>query len=168
MAKKHTVSDIRVYDLYVIYKKKTTNPIGLKVFRKFFKEMFHEFGEMLIKGYTVKLSGLGKFSVIQYKHKLLNEDGELNKKTLHPDWKSTLKLWGERYGVRKKDEYKDIVNKPIIYYEPKDYIIYKFTWDKYTSTTRGTSLYHLSIMRGLKQRLSKYVLNPDNPKYYTA
>lgn len=168
MSKKHTVSDTRVYDLYVIYKKKTSNPIDIKTFRKFFKSMFYEFGEMLIKGYTVKLTGLGKFNVIQYKHKLLDKMGNLNKKSLHPDWKATLQLWENTYGKRKKHEYKDIPDKPIIYYEPKDNTVYRFVWDKYTSTTKGSSLYDLSIMRGLKKRLVNYVLDPSNPKYYIA
>ena len=123
---------------------------------------------MLIEGHTIKLTSLGKFTVIQYKHKLLDKDGNLNKKTLHVDWKATLERWADIYGKREKKDYKEFKNKPIVYYEPKDNIIYKFTWDKYGSTTKGAALYNLSIMRGLKKRLSTYVMNPDNPKYYTA
>jgi len=160
-------SDINVEDIYKYYKSKVDNPIDIKIFRKFYKEMFSEFSELLLQGKEIKLNNIGEFKIIEYKPKLIKE-GKINTKAIAPDWARTKEYWNTLYPGKTLKELKNIENKPIIYHE-NDHTNgqqYKYYWDKITTELKCKSAYQFKPVRKYKRKLSSILKDKNINIFY--
>lgn len=153
-------ADYRVKDIY----KNEDIEIPYKDFSAFVTECnFELLKAMILENLIIKLPSMGSLSIKKYKPKVLNDKGELNKKALKVDYGATRKLWKEKYPGMTIEQIKEIPDRPLVYYTNKHSggFIYKFYWDKFTSSLPGKSVYQFRPARDHSRFLARLVKDPN-------
>lgn len=158
--------DYKPIDIFKAYKKETGNPskVSQATYFKILKDFYKELFDLLIYDsfeYVMPFR-LGYLRIAKLSSKPKIKNGKLDKKSLRPDWKSTLELWEKEYGKISKEELKKIPNKPLVYHTNKHTSGYrfKFLWDRLTCTIKNAKMYTLQINRETKRKLAKVAKDP--------
>lgn len=162
-------ADYKSYDLYRFYKKKSKNPVPKSVYSKVLNEFFDNIMLDIITNNSefVLPVRLGTLRIKSKPYEMkLDENGNLDKRSLMPDWGKTLKLWKEKFGDIDSEELKTIKNKPIIYHlnEHTNKTKLSWYWDKVTCNIPHQSYYKLDITRNWDRKLAQ--INKIKPVIY--
>jgi len=162
-------ADYKTQDLFDFYKVYANKPVDRFTYSKIITEFFDEAMFLLIEE-AVELIIPGRLGGIVVKSKpykiKLNEDGEVDKSHLMPDWKKTLALWKKQYPDVDPSEYKNIKNKKLIYHlnEHTNKRRLLWFWDKTTCNVKYQSYYKLDIVRYWDRKLAE--INKIKPITY--
>jgi len=98
---------------------------------------------------------------------VLDENGNVDKTRLAPNWGKTLKKWKVIYKDIPPAEWKNIPNKPMIYHENDhtDQTIKQWFWDKLTCNLQNQGWYKFNATRSW-DRLLASVNKESNITYY--
>jgi len=106
---------------------------------------------------------MGSVSVYKYnaEDSYFDKSGKIKKNNLPIDWVETLKLWEEKYGKRKRTEYKEFKDKPLVYLfnDHSDGFRYIWHWDKRSCIAKNQSIYHFRSTRTNKRLLANAIKN---------
>jgi len=154
-----TKTDYTLYKCYNIYKKESDNPVDYKTYKSFYKDLFDNFYDELVKGKRIQLPcNFGGMLIAKKRPSIYElEDGRVSTIAYRPDWKATKELWKTKYPGRELHELKEIKNKPIIFYKNEHtdgYRMYLFL-DRKKAKVRGKSLLEISFVRTLNRKFNQ-------------
>lgn len=112
---------------------------------------------MIDENLTLSLPSMGYLSVQKHKPKILRKDGTVRKRSMKVNFGETWKLWRSKWPDLSDQEIKALPDKPLVYHTNKhtDGYVFKFIWDKFTSSMTGKSFYKLKPAREFTRHLSK-------------
>ena len=165
--KSKIIADYGSLEIYRAYCKKYKNPYGLTqkeytdILNQFYKKIF----DMLIfKGAEFTMPyRLGNLRIKKQLIKpTLTPEGNLDKRKLRPDWKSSKLLWAKLYPNKTWEEIVADKTKPLVYHENKhtNRYAYGWHWDKSTCTVHNNTAYSLDINRTVDRYLASVLKNP--------
>lgn len=160
--------DYKLEHFYRNYKRTSSNQVTRQQYTAFIKDMTDEFMRSMIESSNdVKIPGIGYFSILSHKPKVI-KDGKLNKKALRPDWKKTWEYWYKIYEGKTQKEIIDINDKKVIYHENKHSqgLSFVFKWNKFTSNIKGKKGYKFIPTSTNKKKLNNYIKENPNHCYY--
>lgn len=98
----------------------------------------------------------------------LDEEGNVIKKGLIPDWKKTLELWKKVYPGQSKEELKLIKNKQVVYNLNEHTYGYRFFlfWSKKTSNIKNHGPYEFVFAKSNRRELARALRSNPNITYY--
>lgn len=171
--KKHPI-DYGNEDIFRYYVKKTGNPNNLKqgTFFKIFKEYIQYVRQLMIENafqFTLPYN-MGKFRLYKYKVKIrFDENGNLDKRNLRPDWDATKKYWTQLYPGKTMAELKLIPDKPKLYFTNKhtDGFRIRLRWFKGTALFKHKAIYRLKLLRVFAREIAKAVKENPHIDYLT-
>jgi len=137
--------------------------IWRRQYRKLIAEYYTAISKIIIyDSFRFYLSHrMGTINIFKYDpiNGYLDSDGNIRKNRLPVDWSKTLKLWWELYGKRDKTEYKEIKDKPLVFYnnDHSDDFLFKWHWDKRSCLAKHQSKYYFQAVRQNKRRLGKAI-----------
>lgn len=160
-------------EFYKFYKDKYSSKVNYKTYSAIIREFYADLSELMInEGIELSMpERLGEIRIIKYKTKLRIYKGELDKRNLVPDWKSTKELWAKIYPTLSWEEIVAIPNKSIIFHENKHTGGYKFkwAWHRFTCTIKNNKSYVFKSTRNNNRSLAKALKDPKlNLDYYTT
>lgn len=165
---RHTI-DLGNTEIFKYYCQKTGNPHNLtqKKYFEIFKEYIEYVKKMMMENsFRFAIPGrLGYLYIYGYKVKYkLDENGNLDKRSLRVDWDATKKYWKELYGDLTVAELKEIKGKPKIYLLNKHSSGKRFRtqWNKTTAIFNNKRLYSIKGVRQYSRQLAKTVKNNPN------
>lgn len=117
---------------------------------------------MIYYNVTLNLPFLGKVFLNKVRRDIFDKKGEFNKNVAYSmiDYKACYDLWKRKYGDLTKEEFKEIPNKPLVYYTNKIKVL--VNWEKgHSCQLPGRGAFSLSLVRNLRRELAKAIKNPD-------
>jgi hypothetical protein len=165
------LSDYGFGEIYTFYKERYKDKaLPKKTLKEIYKRLFPEIVKLMIfEALDYRLpSHLG---YIRVKKKLsepkINENGELDTRTLSINYKKTMRLWDSLYPGKTAEEIKKIPNKPVIreLNEHIDGYRLMWYWDKTTSTMKNQTAYFINMTRD-NDRLLSGAVKTNNLNYY--
>jgi len=160
--KRKVIADYKFNDIYKFYKKNYDGRhlLSKQEVRALYKEMFPEIVKLIVLD-NLQYRMPANLGYLRVKKKrvepTLDNNGNLDTRTLSIDWKATKKLWQKLYPDKTADEISLIDNKPVIRELNEHTDGYRFTWfwEKLTSSLPNQSAYYLELTRDNDQILSK-------------
>jgi len=156
---------------YRYYKKKYKQT---NVSRKLFGDITREFYELIVpeivkNNYIFRMpANMGKLFIKSKPYEIkFDEDGNVDKRKLAPNWKKTKELWKKQYPDLTMQEIYNIPNKKLVYHlnDHSDRRIFKWFWDKTNSIVKNQQLYYVDVTRKWDRYLSNYAQN-NYVEYY--
>jgi len=173
--KRKTIADYKIQDIYKFYKKrckeKGTNILDYTIFVRLNKVFYENMMNRIIyegAEFTIPYR-LGGLRVKKKKQILkLDEEGNVDKRNLTPNWKKTKEYWARIYEDKTAEEIKEIKDKHIVYElnEHTDGYRFSFFWDKITCVIPNQSAYYFTPIRKYKERLNVALKTIKNLQYY--
>ena len=158
--KEKSLTHYGLRDVFKFYKKNHTSEknITSAEFSSICKEFNSKITDLILyENFSLLLPfRLGRIRIRKYKPKVhIDQNGELNKSRLRPNWKATNKLWEENEKAKN--------NKKLVYHlnEHTNGYQHRWFWEKVTSNVKNNSAYSFRPSRNLKRTLAKVLLNDE-------
>lgn len=162
------LSSVKKQDFYKDYKERSSNPIDIKLFNKFNKELLQLYStEIVTTGLELRIPHVGKLRVRAKDLHFFRADGKLAK-SLKVDWQATWSYWEKLYPGKTKDEITEITGKKLLYHENahSNSEFYEHFWDNYSAPLKYKSFYNFKPSRQYSRLIAKTVKDPNRKTFY--
>jgi hypothetical protein len=146
-----------IKNIYKFYKQNVSTPAPYAQFKSIW-DTFVEgvIKEVVLEGRDFNMPSLGSFGIRKQKVIVaMTPDGDIDKRYLRPDWKSTKELWARDAEAKKR--------KQLVFHLNKHFNGYncKWFWDKATCSVPNNPAYSLSMTRANKRLLAQVINSED-------
>ena len=167
------IADYKTEDCYKFYKNKYKNVkyVDRSTYSRILREFYNEVMRLIIYE-NMDFIMPAKLGTLRVKKKpispKIDEDGNLDLRTLSVNWKKTNNLWRQQYPDKTPEEIRDIPDKHLIreLNEHSDGYRYLWYWDRVISNVKNQSCYKIDITRTHDRELAKAVKTVSNLQYY--
>jgi hypothetical protein len=170
--KRKVIADYKTDDIYKFYKQKYGDEaLSRKAFMKILKETLPELVKLMIFE-NFEFSMPARLGTMRIKKKLvepkLDENGDLDVRSLSVNYKKTKELWEELYPDKTPEEIKEIKDKPLVreLNEHTDGYRFIWYWDRLTCNIPNQSAYSIDMTRTYDRQLSNAAKTIKNLDYY--
>jgi len=160
-------SDFGIIDLFKFYKKKQKEAGKVVIDKSLYSKVLKDFNDAICKeivenAFEYRMPfRLGYLRIRKHKTRIIvDENGKLKTRHLHPDWKATKELWAMNEDAR--------AEKKIVWHTNRHTqgFYCKWYWDKRACNIKNSSVYSISISRTNKRRIAEAINTKDNIDYY--
>lgn len=166
------IADYKTGDIYKFYKNKYGNEaLSRKIFMRVLKGILPELILLMIFE-NFEFSMPARLGTLRIKKKLvepkLDENGELDVRSLSINYKKTKELWMKLYPGKSPEEIKKVKNKPLVreLNEHTDGYRFIWYWDRLTCNVPNQSAYSLDMTRTYDRQLSNAARTIKNINYF--
>ena len=146
-----------IKNIYRFYKKTASKPVDFHTFKRVW-ETFADcvIENMILEGKDFNMPSLGSVGIRKQKViVVMTPEGEIDKRYLRPDWKTTKELWARDSEAKKR--------KQLVFHLNKHFNGFscKWFWDKATCSVPSNTAYFLTMTRANKRLLAKFINSED-------
>lgn len=142
----------------VKYSYKLSKSIFSKIVKSIIQKIWKKM--MLERLHYIMPNSMGSVDIVQYKIKVpVDENGNIKKDKLVPDWGSTRKLWQKLYPGKTIEELRLIKHKKVLYFlnEHTDSMKVHTAWKKSDCRVKNHTLYYFWITFTNQRMLAKAI-----------
>jgi len=142
-----------IKNIFRFYKENATKPVNFHTFKRVWERFIDQvIDDIILEGKDFLMPSLGTLGIRKQKVIVkMTPDGDIDRRSLRPDWDATKKLWA-RDAIAK-------AAKQLVYHLNKHFNGYncKWFWDKRTCAVPNHSAYSIIMSRANKRRLSSAI-----------
>jgi len=144
-------------EIYKFYKKSASRPVDPRTFKRVWETFISQvIQSIILEGKDFNMPSLGSIGIRKQKViVVMTPEGDIDKRYLRPDWKSTKELWARDAEAKK--------NKQLVFHLNKHFNGFncKWFWDKATCSVPNNTAYSLTMSRANKRALANAINNED-------
>jgi hypothetical protein len=164
---KHKAS-IKKASFYTFYKQNAKNPVAVKVYNAFTKDLLEAFSDAIVRlGLELRIPSVGKVRVRSNNLHFFKKDGTRSRK-LKVNWAATWEYWHKKYPELTRAEIVEIKNKTVLYHENEhsQQEFYEHYWDKLTIPLKYKSFFRFKASRQYSRLIAEVVKDPNRQVFY--
>lgn len=154
--------NLGIKHIYRFYKKSTDKPVPSLQFKRVWETFVKEvIQDIILEGRDFNMPSLGILGIRKKKIVVtMTEDGDIDKRYLAPDWKTTKELWARDAKAKKE--------KRLVFHLNKHFngFTCKWFWDKATCSVTNNTAYSLTMTRANNRLLAQVIFNEETQVDY--
>lgn len=151
-----------IKDIYRFYKQGVSKPVDMHTFKRVWEDFADQvIQRIILEGKDFHMPSLGDVGIRKQKVVVaMTPEGDIDKRYLRVDWKSTKDLWARDAEAKKRKQLVFHLNKHFNGFNVK------WFWDRSTCLTINNTAYSLTMTRANKRLLAEVIHDDDNEVDY--